>query len=378
MFKQDTKNYTNNCSMLAKSTKILFCMHMPPPVHGAAVMGQYIHDSPLINDTFECKYINIATASSVDDIGRGGIKKVVRFVSKLRTIKSTIKAFHPDIVYVTPAANAPAFYKDYIIVQLLKRWCRNVVLHYHNKGIAQISSKWYNNLLCKRFFNDVKVILLSDLLYPDVAAFVPHDKVLRCPNGIPDIDKSKSPIQHKNAQVLFLSNLIRSKGILTLLDALALLKQYDFHCVIAGAPGDISADQLQYEIQNRNIQHMVSYFGRANTEQKLSLFDQSDIFVHPTENDCFPLVLLEAMRSGVPCVTTLEGAISDIVVNEETGWLVEKQNASALAEKMEWLIMHPQEGKEMGALGRKRYEQQFTLEHFEVRMVEILRDCLTK
>lgn len=351
-------------------------MHMPPPVHGAAMMGQYIHDSSLINETFDCEYINIATASSIDDIGHGGIKKIARFVSKLRSIKRTIKTFHPDIVYVTPAANVPAFYKDYVIVQLIKRWCHQVVLHYHNKGIAQISTKWYNKSLCKRFFSNVRVILLSDLLYSDIAAFVPHDRVMICPNGIPDIDRPTHRIPHECPQVLFLSNLIRSKGVLTLLDALALLKQYDIHCVIAGAPGDISAEQLQHEIEGRGIQYLVSYVGRADAEQKLVLFEQSDIFVHPTENDCFPLVLLEAMRSVIPCISTTEGAISDIVVNGETGWLVEKHNAVALAEKLQWLIENPQECRQMGHAGRKRYEQKFTLDVFERRMTEILTKCM--
>lgn len=366
----------NNCNMSDNKPKILFCMHMPPPVHGAAMMGKYIHDSLLINGTFDCKYINIATASNIDDIGRVGIKKITRFISKLRIIKKSISAFCPDLIYVTPAANVPAFYKDYIIVQLLKRWRCKVVLHYHNKGIAQIGSKWYNNLLCKRFFSDVQVILLSDLLYSDIAKFVPHDRVLICPNGIPDIDK---PIKHdsqEKVQVLFLSNLIRSKGVLTLLDAIALLKTKEIHCVIAGAPGDISVEQLRFEVQSRGIQHKVSYVGRVNEEQKLNLFEESDIFVHPTENDCFPLVILEAMRSEIPCVSTTEGAISDIVVNGETGWIVEKHNAIALAEKIQWLIEHPQECRQMGHAGRTRFEQHYTLAHFEARMVDILSDCV--
>lgn len=364
--------------MSGNRPKILFCMHMPPPVHGAAMMGQYIHDSELLNERFDCQYINIATANSIDDIGRGGIRKITRFISKLRIIKNAINAFHPDIVYVTPAANLPAFYKDYIIVQLLKRWCRRVVLHYHNKGIAQIRDKWYNNFLCKRFFNNVQVILLSDLLYPDIASFVSHDNILICPNGIPDVGRQEKHDSKEKAQVLFLSNLIRSKGVITLLDALALLKQNDIHCVIAGAPGDISAGQLQAEIQSKNIQHLVSYVGRADAEQKIVLFEQSTIFVHPTENDCFPLVLLEAMRSGIPCVSTTEGAISDIVVNGETGWIVEKSNAKVLAEKVQWLIEHPQECIRMGHAGRKRYEQSFTLDVFEQRLANIFTECVCK
>ena len=51
----------------AEKTKILFILHMPPPVHGAAMVGQYIHDSQLINAEFDCRYINFTTAQSLED-----------------------------------------------------------------------------------------------------------------------------------------------------------------------------------------------------------------------------------------------------------------------------------------------------------------------
>ena len=58
--------------------------------------------------------------------------------------------------------------------------------------------------------------------------------------------------------------------------------------------------------------------GRKYGEEKERLFRESDIFVFPTYYDieCFPLVLLEAMQYGLPCVNTDEGGIRDIVVND--------------------------------------------------------------
>lgn len=60
-----------------KAKNILFIMHMPPPVHGAAMMGKYIHDSKLINDKFDSHYINLTTAKNLQDIGKVGIRKLV-------------------------------------------------------------------------------------------------------------------------------------------------------------------------------------------------------------------------------------------------------------------------------------------------------------
>ena len=64
--------------------EILFIMHMPPPVHGAAMVGKYIHDSKLINEKFEGHYINLTTAKNLQDIGKVGIRKLVDLVMLLR------------------------------------------------------------------------------------------------------------------------------------------------------------------------------------------------------------------------------------------------------------------------------------------------------
>ena len=61
----------------------LFILHLPPPVHGAAMVGKYIHDSELINSEYDCHYINLAIASSLEDIGKVGIKKLWHFIQLL-------------------------------------------------------------------------------------------------------------------------------------------------------------------------------------------------------------------------------------------------------------------------------------------------------
>ena len=52
------------------SSKILFILHLPPPIHGAAMMGKYIQESELIDSSFDSYCINLATAGSLSDIGR--------------------------------------------------------------------------------------------------------------------------------------------------------------------------------------------------------------------------------------------------------------------------------------------------------------------
>lgn len=173
-------------SYIVMKQKILFIMHMPPPVHGAAMVGQYIHDSKLINDKFDSYYINLTTAKNLQDIGKVGIRKLVDFIMLLRRIRKSLKEIRPDLVYVTPNACGGAFYKDYIVVQMIKRMGYQVIVHYHNKGVATRQNRLLDNILYQRFFKGIKVILLSECLYSDVMKYVKREDVFVCPNGIPE------------------------------------------------------------------------------------------------------------------------------------------------------------------------------------------------
>ena len=119
---------------------------------------------------------------------------------------------------------------------------------------------------------------------------------------------------------------------------------------------------------------LVCYHGRKYGKDKDAYFLGADLFVFPTyyPNECYPLVLLEAMQHGVPCVSTNEGGISGIIDEGENGFLTEKHDSRALAEKMEYLISHPEERKRMGEEGRRKFKSEFTLGKFEERMMESL------
>lgn len=166
--------------------KILFVMHMPPPVHGAAMVGQYIHDSEPINRGFECHYINLTTAKDLQDIGKMGARKILNFWHLLRKIRKCIREVKPQLVYVTPNARGAAFYKDFVVVQMVKAMGCRVVVHYHNKGVATRQDRKMDDWLYRRFFRGIKVILLSENLYADIQKYVNRKDVFVCPNGIPN------------------------------------------------------------------------------------------------------------------------------------------------------------------------------------------------
>lgn len=352
---------------------ILFILHLPPPVHGAAMMGKYIHDSKRINESFDCHYINLTTAKNLEDIGHLSLGKIVEFVKLLHRIRKTIKQLKPGLVYVTPNAKGGAFYKDFFVVEMIKSMGCKAIVHYHNKGVATRQDHWLDDKLYRKFFHGIKVILLAEALYPDVQKYVRREDVYICPNGIPDTTGGKEPSAERHNKIphlLFLSNLLVSKGVIVLLDALKILKDrgYSFVCdFVGGETEEMEASKFHDEVEVRGLNQLVKYNGKKYGEEKNAFFRNADIFVFPTfyPNECFPLVLLEAMQQGLPCISTPEGAIPAIIEDDKTGLLVKRQDANDLSKKIVWMIEHPNEREVMGRNGMERYRRLFTIEKFE-------------
>ena len=106
-----------------KLPRILFIMHMPPPVHGAAMVGKYIHDSRLVNEAFDCRYINLATAANLEDIGKVRLAKFVDFSRLLRRIRKEYMTV-PIWYMLLPMPEAELSSKILSWCRCLNRWGR--------------------------------------------------------------------------------------------------------------------------------------------------------------------------------------------------------------------------------------------------------------
>lgn len=184
----------------------------------------------------------------------------------------------------------------------------------------------------------------------------------------------------KKFNVLFLSNMMAEKGVWTLVSAAQVLRQrgLDFEVHFVGKWSDISEDDFTALVREARLECVCMAHGPQYGQDKEVFWRNADLFVFPTfyHNECFPLVLLEAMQHGMACISTAEGGIPGIIDDGETGFLVERQNAPMLADKMEWLMEHPLACEQMGMKGRVKFEREFTLDVFEMRMKSILEQCL--
>lgn len=351
-------------------------MHTPPPVHGAAMVGKYIKDSKMINKTFDCQYINLSMASSINDIGKAGIRKLFKFISLLLRIKLRIMKFQPDLVYVTPNTKGGAFIKDFLIVCLIKLLHKNIIIHFHNKGVSKYQDKPIYNFLYKCFFKGLKVILLAEPLYKDIQKYVGRNNVFICPNGIPQSITEENKKENKSDKIrfLFLSNMMKEKGVWTLLEACKVLKEkgYNFICDFVGKWSDISESEFNSKVNKYNLNGFIKAHGARYGEEKAEFFNRANIFILPTYDDCFPLTLLEAFEYGLACIASDEGGISGIIDNGKNGFVIQKKDPNILAERMLYFIENKNVITEFGINARNKFLNEYTLQTFENNIISIL------
>lgn len=363
-------------------------MHMPPPVHGAAMVGQWIHDSKIINEEFDTFYINPSVSNKVSDVGRVSLFKIWLFIKLLIRIIRAIIEFKPDLCYYTPTSDGWGIYRDALTISIMRLFRKKVVLHFHNKGVKNFSKRKAADIAYRIIFRNVKVILIAEQLYDDVSKYVDIKDVYFLPNGIPPtIDESqydgiitaRKANSHKN-RLLYLSNMMSEKGIWILLDACKMLNENGkiFECHFVGNWGDTNSENFNNEIKERHLDGIVYVHGPQYGQNKNRFFRNSDIFVFPTyyHGECYPLVLLEAMEYGLPCISTPEGGIQSIINNLSNGILVEQKNVQQLYDAICLLIENKKLRNSMGENGRKTYIDIFKLDRFEEtlsKMISIIK-----
>jgi glycosyltransferase involved in cell wall biosynthesis len=102
----------------------------------------------------------------------------------------------------------------------------------------------------------------------------------------------------------------------------------------------------------------------------LGLYAACDAFAVTSRWEGFPLVVLEAMRAGLPVVAYDIGGVREQVQHGDTGFLVEPGDAIALAERLRELATNPELAKRMGEAAHRRFEERFKID----RMVDSIEE----
>jgi alpha-maltose-1-phosphate synthase len=195
---------------------------------------------------------------------------------------------------------------------------------------------------------------------------VTPDKVLVNPYGV-DIETFRPRDDGPNAELrfLFVGAVGLRKGVPLLVQTWAGLRTRAAKLTIAGP--------LEHTCAMPPETPGIAVIGKVARQDLPNLFREHDVFVFPSYFDGFGLVILEAMASGLPVITTDATAGPDLIKDGQDGFIVPVGDRDALSERMAYFMDQPQKTKQMGHAARARAER-FTWDSYGDRWKAILQD----
>ncbi len=199
----------------------------------------------------------------------------------------------------------------------------------------------------------------AHVLAEDNTTIIPYifDKTPYVDAPGPALARKLFSIDQDKINVLFLSRLHKKKGIESLIDATHALKSagMPIRTLIAGVLVDTEESYrqgLRDRIADLGLEQDVDLLGLVVGQEKVSLYQAADMFVLPTSQENFGLVLIESLAVGTPVITT-KGVDIWRELEQSGGALIVKSNATALADAIRSLAEDPDRRSEMGRSGRE-------------------------
>lgn len=365
---------------------------------GPAIATQIILESDL-SKQFRLVHVQTRLSKKLTDIGRFSVLKLFLLTKQYLVFIFRLITVRPDLVIVPVSQTPGGFRKDAIFIRLAARFNTKVLVHLRGSNFLnmyqELPSKAQRSV--KRILSECSgAIVLGNNLRYIFEGFFPPQNIFVVPNGA-DYHFQDSPFGEKETvegfNMIYLGNLQPSKGILDVTEAFLQFggdAKTNLH-IVGQWRDQNTRDAVQKVLNDKgfkpgsndstptsgsSVHQFISSSGASvffhsvlYGQQKLNLMAACDLLIFPPrEPEGHPWVIIEAMAAGLPVITTDQGAIRESVIDGVNGFIVDKHNPGAIAEKIRFLYEHPDIREKMGRESRRLYEENFT----EKQMVENL------
>ena len=183
-------------------------------------------------------------------------------------------------------------------------------------------------------------------------------------------------IDEKNrdeTKLLFVGDLIPRKGLDLLLGALYRIKDIPFTLNIVGNGTEAEKADMIGLIHDLGLDEKVRFSGFLSGDALLEAYREASVFVFPTREDCFGLVLLEAMAAGLPVISSrYAGASADLVKFNRNGFIIDPTDPVRFSKVLKKVLKNKEMRSRMGKESRKM-ALEFDFEHTAPGFMEAVR-----
>lgn len=217
-----------------------------------------------------------------------------------------------------------------------------------------------------------------------IAAGCPENKIQKLPVGL-DMSrfnyKPRGAIKQPKIIIGTIARLVEKKGVEYSIKAAAKVMEKHPNIeyrIVGDGPLRESLEQLVAEL---GLKDKIRFLGWLDSDEVIKFMDELCIFILASvtarsgDQEGQGLVLQEAQAMGIPVLATLHNGLPEGVVDGNTGFLVPERDADALAQKLEYLIEHPEMWAEMGRAGREFVARTFDIRMLNRQLDEIYKKC---
>ncbi|HIK07842.1 MAG TPA: glycosyltransferase [Trichormus sp. M33_DOE_039] len=176
--------------------------------------------------------------------------------------------------------------------------------------------------------------------------------------------------------------LVEKKGIEYVIKAIAQIVKYHPHLEYNIIGDGELKEYFQKLISSLGLNHIVKLLGWKQQKEIIEILNQCHIFVAPSitgkdgNQDAPVNTLKEAMAMGLPVISTQHGGIPELVEDSVSGFLVPERDVDAIANKLSYLITHPELWGKMGKAGRMRVVEKYDMDKLNDELVAIYQQIL--
>jgi glycosyltransferase involved in cell wall biosynthesis len=210
-----------------------------------------------------------------------------------------------------------------------------------------------------------------------IAAGHNREKLVTIHYGLDELPAARAEVTPEAAGIpadapllLAVGRLIAQKDHATLLRAFARVHERHSQARLAILGSGPLEGAILAQVRERGLDDAVVLPGRQEIRDWL---ERADVFVHTSRWEGFGIVLLEAMLASLPIVATRVSAVPEVVADGQTGALVEPGDAEGLAAAVDGLLSDPEQARRLGAAGRARALEDFSVARMAERTLAVYR-----